>query len=427
MNSKMIVILIMTLMIAITIPFSSALSEVQKNGNEQQLNDRWVKHFEGTSWAHVIRQAEDGYVLVGATDVDISGDGLVMKVDFSGNEIWKKTFPNSAFEGLCITTNNSYVISGWKIQYPKISGYLLELNDTGDVKWQGTYEVSDSCQLIQVTQTCDGGFAASGFYVIPSGTDTDAWLIKTDENGMELWNKTFGFENSSETFHSIHETSDCGFILPGWISILPDQGLKKMGADGWVVKTDPEGNKEWEQVYDTGNNIMGIDKVDNINMGRQDLDGGYVFTGWSSARILLDKGALWIFKTDENGNKIWEKNYGRLWFHDLGLWVEPTTDGGYIAAGKRNGIGTLLNIIQKGIYMPIWNKLWVIKTDSEGISLWDITYKDATARCVQETSDGGFIIAGHRGSYYGTKGILLIKTDENGRYKSTWTINPPLI
>ena len=377
-----------------------------------KLDSRWIKHFPGTSWAHVVRETDDGYVVVGATNIDISGDGLVMKVDKNGTELWNRTFSNAAFEGLWVTSDSGYIVSGWRIELPEQMGILVKLDKNGTVEWENTYG-GPVCGFIQCQQTIDGGYVASGGYGVPEGNG-NGWLLKTDENGNVLLNKTYGFENSTELFHSIHETSDGGFILPGWTSIPPEQGLKDMGADGWVVKTDADGNEEWQQFYDTGTSIIGLDKVDNINMGRQDLDGGYIFTGWSSATFFTDKGAFWIFKTDKNGNVSWNKTYGKLWFHDLGLWVEPTTDGGYIAAGKRYGIGTLPNIILKALYMPIWNNLWVIKTDLDGEILWDVTYIDATARCVQETTDGGYIIAGHKGPYYGTKGILLIKTDENG-------------
>jgi hypothetical protein len=377
------------------------------------VNGGWVKHFEGNSWAHVVRQTDDGYVVVGATEPDVefsTGEGLVMKVDNFGNEIWNTTISNAAFQGLWVTSDNGYIVSGWRTEMPNYMGLMVKLDNNGNVEWEKTYG-NQVCAFIQCQQTVDGGFISSGFYKV-SESDRAGWLIKTDSDGNELWNKKYGFEDSRETFHSIHQTSDNGFILPGWSS-----------GDGFVVKTDAYGNLMWQQLYVTGISIIGLDKIDNINMGRQAFDGGYIFTGWGSASF-LDIGKFWIFKTDENGDVEWEKNYGNLWFHDLGLWIEPTMDGGYLAAGKKNGIGTPLNIIQNGLWMPLRNQLWVIKTNSIGEIEWDFTYEDATARCVQQTTDGGYIIAGHKGPYYGTKGILLIKTDDNGNsfYDKTFAL-----
>jgi hypothetical protein len=354
----------------------------------------------------VIRQVDDGYVVVGATDKDDTGDGLVMKVDNTGNEIWSRTFPNAAFEGLWITSDSGYIVSGWK---EELVGTLIKLDEEGNIEWENTYGGPEECQLIQCQETTDGGYIASGYYNISGG---DGWLIKTDENGTELWSKTYGPVTTEDCFHSIHQTNDNGYILPGWNS-----NWTELSSDGWVVKTDRDGIVEWEKTFDTGDDIiLGIDKIDQINMGRQDLDGGYIFTGWAAAAIIGDKGKYWLLKTDENGDLEWEQTVGKPWFHDLGLWIEPTSDGGYIAAGKRYGLGTLPNLIFNGLGMPIRNQLWVIKTDSEGNIEWDLSYKDATARCVQETDDGGYIIAGHKGPYYGTKGILLIKIDSDGNY-----------
>ena len=204
-----------------------------------KLDSRWIKHFPGTSWAHVVRETEDGYVVVGATNIDISGDGLVMKVDKNGTELWNRTFSNAAFEGLWVTSDSGYIVSGWRIEPPEQMGILVKLDKNGTVEWENTYGGPVS-GLIQCQQTIDGGYVASGGYDVSGG---DGWLLKTDENGNVLLNKTYGFENSTELFHSIHETSDGGFILPGWTSIPLERGLKDMGADGWVVKTDADGNE----------------------------------------------------------------------------------------------------------------------------------------------------------------------------------------
>ena len=408
MKKKIIGIIVCTLLIATILPISADNinnDTIRKIANNSSSNERWMKYYPGTSWAHVVRETNDGYVLVGATDVDDTGDGLVMKVDKNGDEIWTTTVPNCAFEGLWICSDNEYIVSGWQPTETDNCGILVKVYENGDINWTKTYGETPGGGFIQVQQTLDGGYACAGVIAEQFG---NGWLLKTDADGNETWNRTYGFENSQEYFHSIHETSDGGFILPGWTA-------SDTITDGWVVKTDAEGNVEWQQYYDTGNSNIGLDKLDNINMGRQDFDGGYIFTGWSSA-TLMDRGAFWFLKTDENGSIMWEKNYGKSFFHDLGLWIEPTSDGGYIAVGKSYGIGTLLNIIQYGLWMPLWNKLWVIKTDSEGNFSWEVTYRDATARCVQETTDGGYIIAGHKGPYYGTKGVLLIKTDENGIY-----------
>lgn len=378
-----------------------------ENASEFQLKmeSGWVKHFGGTSWAHVVRQTNDnGYIVVGGTDFE-GGDGLVLKTDSEGNELWRKTFPNGGFEGLCITSDGGYIISG--IYRGTIhKAFLVKLDEEGNVEWEKKIGESPGGWIVQIQQTSDGGYIGAGTYYSRNG---DGWLLKLDANGNELWRKTFGFEDSDDWFHSVYQTDDGGYILPGWKT-----NVVEMFSDGWILKTDIDGNIEWEKFVDTGEDIIGLDRLDMFNMGRQALDGDFIFTGWASGSAVGERGHFWLVKTDENGNIKWQQNYGKPFFHDLGLWVEPTSDGGYIASGAIFGFGTLINFIKNGLGMPLRNQLLVIKTNSIGEIEWDFTYKDATARCVQETTDGGYIIAGHKGPYYGAKGVLLIKTDENG-------------
>lgn len=410
---KIIGIIIVMLLIG-TIVLPVLVTQENFETKSTSLSGGWIKHFEGTSWAHVVRQTDDGYVVVGATEADVefsTGEGLIMKVDNSGNEIWNTTISNAAFEGLWITSDNGYIVSGWRTEMPNYMGLMAKLDNNGNVEWEKTYG-NQYCALIQCQQTTDGGYIASGFYRI-SGNDNDAWLLKTDVDGNELWSKTYGTESTRDTFHSIQQTSDNGFILPGWNT----NNSNKL-SDGYIVKTDSEGNIEWEKTVGTGKDIFGIDKFNQINMGRQSLDGGYIFTGYSAGNFLFFKLHMnckfWVVKTDAEGNVEWDGTYSNPMFFDWGLWCESTSDGGYIVSGSTNGYGRIINLIQTGNTGLISCQLYVCKTDSNGNFEWDLTYEDATARCVQETSDGGYIITGHKGSYYNTKGILLIKTDENG-------------
>jgi hypothetical protein len=368
----------------------------------------WEKHFKGTSWAHVVRQIDDGFIVVGATDVDDTGDGLVMKVDNSGNEIWNKTFPNSAFEGLCVTSDNGYIVSGWQPTENDTSGIIVKLEEDGTVEWEDTYGETYGTGIIQVQQTSEGYYIGAGWNHAGGGGG-DGWLINVDSDGNELWNKTYGTETTRDSIHSIYVTDNNGYILPGW-----NTNSSNKFSDSWVVKTDEDGVVEWEKTLGTGQDIFGVDKFDQLNMGNQALDGGYIFTGytgnWFLYYLAYMNNKLRLVKTDAEGNIEWDQTYGGLLFN-WGLWCEPTSDGGYIVSGSRYGYGRIINLIQSGSTGLRSCQLWVFKTDSDGNIEWDYTMRDGTARCVQETDDGGYIIAGHKGPYYGTTGILLIKLD----------------
>ena len=89
MNRKILGIIICMLLIgtSITVFGTTNIHKIESISS----NGGWIKHFEGNSWAHVVRQTDDGYVVVGATEPDVefsTGEGLVMKVDNFGNQIW---------------------------------------------------------------------------------------------------------------------------------------------------------------------------------------------------------------------------------------------------------------------------------------------------------------------------------------------------
>lgn len=126
---------------------------------------------------------------------------------------------------------------------------------------------------------------------------------------------------------------------------------------------------------------------------KQTTDGGYIFTGVVKNPTTWDAN-VWLVKTDVLGNEQWEKNYGSPGGSECGYSVQQTSDGGYIIAGTAS-----LDV-------------WLIKTDASGNSQWDKRYDRSVydeGYSVQQTSDGGYIVTGITAAH-----VFLLKTDASG-------------
>ena len=137
---------------------------------------------------------------------------------------------------------------------------------------------------------------------------------------------------------------------------------------------------------------------------QQTSDGGFILTGKTQS-FGVGSSDVWLVKTDANGDTLWTKTFGGA-SSDGGNTVQQTSDGGYIIAGYTFsfGAGSADN--------------YLIKTYSNGNPQWIRTYGGANAEMDQEawqTSDGGYIMGGRTESFgAGEKDFYVIKTDTSG-------------
>jgi hypothetical protein len=115
---------------------------------------------------------------------------------------------------------------------------------------------------------------------------------------------------------------------------------------------------------------------------------------------------IWLIRTNANGDTLWTRTFGGD-TADLGHSVAQTADHGFILCGQTASFGA-------GNY-----DAWLIKTDSTGDTLWTRTFgggSDDVGYSVQPTTDGGYIMAGKTKSIgAGGEDFCLIKTDASGR------------
>jgi hypothetical protein len=172
-------------------------------------------------------------------------------------------------------------------------------------------------------------------------------------------------------------------------------------SDVYLIKTNSVGDTLWSRTYGGSERDVGLSV-------QQTTDGGYIVAGFTYSFGVGDYNDIYLIKTDSNGDTLWTRTYGGS-SYDQGFSVQQTSDGGYIIGGETYSFGAGLNDV------------YLIKTDSNGDTLWTRTYGTDSyeyGRSVQQTTDGGYIVTGWTYNYP-YDDLYLIKTDYYGN--TLWT------
>ena len=259
-------------------------------------------------------------------------------------------------------------------------------NTTGFIEWQRLFDSGYDDYGHCIQSTTDGGYI-----VVGNGYGYQVLLIKIDGNGNIEWENHFSNSFPDYGWYVL-QTDDGGYLV-----------LAETAIDGrhvWLIKTDEYGTKEWER-------FIGYKQESACRCMQQTRDGGYILAGFTAPANWLCCYDSWLLKIDSEGFEEWNKTFERP-YYNWAFYVTQTSDDGFIITGL---------ICQTS---EDYSDLWLIKTDADGHMEWDKKYGDKApaeiGKCVQQTSDGGYIVAGE---IYEPAGNILIKTDDQGN--AIWT------
>ena len=265
-----------------------------------------------------------------------------------------------------------------------------------DTLWTRTYGGTGDDFGASVQQTSDGGFIIAGSATSLGAGGRDVYLIRTDQNGDTIWTKTYG-GTEDDYGNSVQQTIDGGFIITGSTESFGPYPIKL-----YLLRTDSNGDTIWTKTYARA-------VISEGRSVKQITDRGYIIAGYDYGNDSTGS-QVYILKTDTAGDTIWTKTYGGT-DSDEGYSVQQTTDEGFIITGYTASFGAGATDV------------YLIKTNSKRDTLWTKTYGGTNydyGRSVQQTSDGGFIIAGDTKSFgVGQFDFYLIRTDSNG--DTLWT------
>ena len=302
---------------------------------------------------------------------------------------WSHTFggryPETA-RSVQQTAGGGFIIAGttWSFGEGEGDFWLVKTDTEGNKQWSQTFGGPQDDQAYSVEQTACGGFIVAGTTESFGEGEGDFWLVKTDPQGNKEWSQTFGGPEDDRAF-SLHQTACGGFIIAG-----TTESFGEGESDLWLIKTDTQGDKRWSRTFGGPDR----DGTPHRKWARglsvqQTACGGFITAGttWSFGE---GEGDFWLVKTDTEGNKQWSQTFGGP-RRDWAASVQQTACGGFIIAGATASFGA-------GGY-----DFWVIKTDYQGNKEWSQTFSGGPgwaqgwekAYSIQETADGGFVIAGY--------------------------------
>jgi len=305
-------------------------------------------------------------------------------------QTWARTYSRAG----TMNISNIGVIYGYRMS-PAVDGGLFLLGHTsaqipasydscimkvgaeGLIEWQRVYRYDGVTQFIRsVHPTSDGGCIAGG----EGGSGLVA--IKFLPSGDIEWQRLYDQAGKREYFADLQQTSDGGYLLLGSSGDPGTTGWPKE-RDILLVKLDSRGNPVWQRTYGG--------PLDEGAFGFLQMpDGGYLICGsFSEVFDYVSPRNLLLLRLSSSGDIEWQTAYEGS---GIGIFsFKPTGDGGSILVGIAHDNGSQLS------YDP-----WTIKVTSGGAVEWKKNYHgryDEQFRSIQQTPDGGYIVAGNTNSF----------------------------
>jgi hypothetical protein len=387
----------------------------------QKPTIQWQKSYGGSFYdkaLSVVATNDGGYVVCGhseSSNYDVTSnqgnfDFWILKINNTGQIEWKSSWggsgpdylqqviqsPDGGF--LCVGNTNSsngdIVGSKGQIDY-----WAVKINSSGILQWKKNYGGSSNDWGYSACIASDGGYIIAGYSesndqnVSENHGNIDFWVLKIDDNGNILWQKTYG-GFGFDYLGAIIQTQDDGYAITGYSnSSNADFPQNKGGTDIWLLKINIAGNIQW------ANNFGG--SLDDIGKAlAEDNDGNFIITGEtysydfdaisnhsSTSRDII------VIKTNNLGQKIWSKCYGGD-SNEYGRTIIQTYDGEYAIVGESYSSSS---------GQPTGNHgsadFWLIKINpADGDLRWEKTMGGAghdEANCLIATFDNGYLVVGN--------------------------------
>ncbi len=428
----------------------------------------WAKTLggSGNQIGYNVQQTQDGdYIVTGFTGTAYA-DVLIARFTSTGTLSWVKQLGNSAIDiGYAVqeTQDGGFIMTGTTYSFGAgdCDVLLAKFTSVGTLSWARTLGGPLADEGYDVKQTQDGGFIVTGYVTGFGSGSTDVLLAKFTSTGALSWAEILGGAGGDQGYF-IQQTQDGGFVVGGSTYSFGSGGdanifLAKLDGNGrirhcnatqtinptvtditasipisipaltvttpsptvlnWAISTVSQNltqNMTCPEKTKTQTRSLVIPKTptflttvgvagDYASSVQQTQDGGFIVTGYTN----LGAGSkdLLLTKFTSNGMTSWSKTLGGG-SDESGASVQQTQDGGYIVAGSTISFGAGLPDFLLTKFLSSGALSWA-KTLGGGLS--------EAAYDVRQTQDGGYITVGSASSFgAGNNDVLLAKFTTTG-------------
>ncbi len=310
-----------------------------------------------------------------------------------GDTIWTMKYGGihtDAFQDIAITPENDLLMVGETYSFGSQDDvgnfWIFKTDSDGNEIWNKTFgEETEDDEGTSLVIASTGEYYFAG--ATKSYSDTQSsWLIKTDTNGDIIWEKIY-LGATSSFISSIIENSEGDFVLAGY-------SVEAGVANVLLLKYSPEG----ELLSEAGFGGVSSDGAYSI---KQTSDNGYIISGFTTSFGAGNRD-IYLIKTDEDFNEEWTQTFGTINF-EMAFDVAVTNDGGYVLGGTTG---------------PIQNgDLWIIKTDESGNQEWEVLVEQpgewGQVNGLLLASDGNIVATGFT-EPGGNDAFMVMKIDMDG-------------
>jgi hypothetical protein len=352
----------------------------------------WNKTYGGSetdNLTSIIQLPDSGYLLGGYSISGNSGDKSrdnfgypvvaddywIVRTDKNGNKLWDRSFggdKKDRLNSLLLLPDGNYLLGGYSFsdstgdmshhKFGDNDFWIVKVDPNGNKIWDMNVGSDFDDRLVAMTNTPDGNIILAGYSNSSTGIfksqppcngSYDYWIVKIDQSGNKIWDRTFGGKNKDEM--------TCMTILPSGKmffagATFPGTGCEKTQSnwgtlgycDFWVVCTDINGNQLWDRVYGGDRNEDDINNITLCSEGLLLSGCSYSFTtGNKTEDNILSGEQPWMFSIDTLGNFLWDKTIHNPTHAELGYAIQDddgcfvflsnvNLDGGFVSQSRNS-------------------------------------------------------------------------------------------